>query len=136
MLRTIAAGLGLFLGASAVWQMIAPLAWYDAVPGVVATGPFNAHFVRDIAAAYITTAAALVAFAWRPGAARPALLAAAAFLVMHAGIHVFDALCGARPLQDMMRDFAAIHLVALVTLGLALAPQPQSGPQPMLTGAV
>jgi hypothetical protein len=136
MLRTIAAVLGLFLGASAVWQMLAPLAWYDAVPGVVATGPFNAHFIRDIAAAYLTTAGGLIAFAWRPAAARPALLAAAAFLVMHAGVHVFDALCGARPLQDALRDLAAIHLVALVTLGLALAPEPKSQPQPLLKGAI
>lgn len=135
MFRTIAAVLGVFLAGSALWQMIAPLAWYDAVPGVVATGPFNAHFVRDIAAAYITAAAGLIGFAWRPSAARPALMAAALFLVIHASIHVFDALCGARPLQDTIRDFAAIHLVALITLGLALLPEPQARAKPTLKGA-
>jgi hypothetical protein len=135
MFRTIAAVLGVFLAGGALWQMMAPLAWYDAVPGVVQTGPFNAHFVRDIAAAYITVAAGLIAFAWRPSAGRPALMAAALFLVIHSGIHIFDALCGARPLQDTIRDFAAIHLVTLITLGLALLPEPQARAKPTLKGA-
>jgi hypothetical protein len=51
MVRIVAAALGLVLGANALFQLIAPLAWYDSVPGVIATGPFNAHFVRDIGAA-------------------------------------------------------------------------------------
>lgn len=119
--RPVAALLGLGLGLSAAWQLAAPMAWYEATPGVVATGAFNAHFVRDIGAAYLTAAAGLTAFAWRPRAARPALLMAASFLALHAAIHVFDAVCGARPLKDTLRDFAGVHLVALVTLGLALA---------------
>ncbi|CAN7604202.1 hypothetical protein LJR225_004571 [Phenylobacterium sp. LjRoot225] len=136
MIRILAGLLAVFLGVTALAQLIAPLSWYDAVPGVVATGPFNAHFVRDIGAAYLTVAGSLAAFAWRPRLARPALMASATFLVVHAGIHLFDAVCGAQPLSDTVRDFAGVHLMALITLGLALAPEPRSRPQPSLKGAV
>lgn len=122
--RILAALLALLLGATALTQLFAPLSFYDTVPGVVTTGPFNAHFIRDIGAAYLAAAGSLAAFAWRPRASRPALLAAAGFLVLHSAIHLFDAVCGVRPLQDTARDFAGVHLIALLTLGLALAPQP------------
>jgi hypothetical protein len=127
--RVVAAVLGLGLGASALLQLMAPWAWYQATLGVIETGSFNAHFVRDIGAAYLTAAAGLVAFAWKPRAARPALLMATAFLLLHAAIHVFDATCGARALQDTIRDYAGVHPVALITLGLALVSAPQSAPQ-------
>ncbi|CAN7244614.1 hypothetical protein LJR219_000989 [Phenylobacterium sp. LjRoot219] len=133
MVRIIAAALGLFLGANALFLLLAPLAWYDSVPGVTATGPFNAHFVRDVGAAYLVAAGGLAAFAWRPREARPALFAAAAFLTLHAAIHVFDAVCGAQPLQDTVRDFVGVHLVALITLGLAsaaLTPRQTQGAHP------
>ncbi len=29
-------------------MLVAPLAWYDFVPGVTDTGFFNQHFIRDI----------------------------------------------------------------------------------------
>jgi len=128
MSRLIALGLGLILSANGLFQLAAPLAWYDAVPGVVTTGPFNAHFVRDIGAAYFVAGGGLIAFARFPSEARPALYASAAFLTLHAAIHVFDAVCGQRPLQDTLRDFAAVHLTALITLSLALAAAPNKGP--------
>jgi hypothetical protein len=124
--RAVAAVLGLGLAASAVTQLLAPWPWYLATPGVVATGAFNAHFVRDIGAAYLTAAGGLIAFAWKPREAWPALAAAAAFLLLHAAIHVFDAVCGSRPLQDTLRDLVAVHLVALISLGLALVAAPTS----------
>lgn len=126
MIRILAGVLGMVLAVGALAQLLAPLPWYEAVPGVVATGPFNAHFVRDIGAAYLTAAGGLAGFAWRPRLARPALMASAAFLTLHAAVHLFDAVCGSRPLQDTIRDFAGVHLVALATLALALAPVPQS----------
>jgi hypothetical protein len=128
--RGLAAVLGAGLAAGALYQLAAPLAWYGAVPGVVTTGPFNAHFVRDIGAAYLVAAAGLVAFAVRPSAWWPALACAAAFLTLHAGVHAFDAVCGTRPLADTARDFAGVHVVALVTLVLAVAGRPKSLTEP------
>ena len=46
----------LFLG-NGVVMMAAPYPWYLAVPGVIQTGAFNDHFVRDIGAAYLACGA-------------------------------------------------------------------------------
>src|SRR5262249_51267870 len=40
--------------------------WYDTVPGVVFTGPYNPHFVQDIGAAFLAAGIGLAARAWRP----------------------------------------------------------------------
>jgi hypothetical protein len=111
MSKLLAGLLAAVLGANALVMLFAPFWWYGAVPGVVATGPYNPHFVRDIGAVFLTVAAGLAAFAWRPRAAWPALAMAAGFLTLHAAIHVRDAL----------RDLAPVYLPALIALGLAAA---------------
>jgi hypothetical protein len=63
--------------------------WYDTVPGLAHTGPYNPHFVADIGAAYLVAGLALAARAWRPRY-WPAAVAGAAFMVAHAMIHVLD----------------------------------------------
>ena len=97
---------GLGLAANGVIMLAAPAAWYAAVPGVPATGPFNAHFVRDIGAAYLVAGMALAAFAC-DRAARPAALAGAAFLALHALVHLWEATAGreAAPLFDVLLVF-------------------------------
>lgn len=114
--RSISALLAVVLGGNGLVMLFAGLWWYGGVPGVTASGPFNPHFVRDIGAAYLVVGASLAAFAWRPRAAWPALAAAAGFLTLHMAVHIFDAACGTRPLQDVARDFGAVYLPALVTL--------------------
>ena len=94
--------------------------WYGAVPGVTETGPFNAHFVKDIGAAYLVAGAA---FAWlatsASPAARGAATAAAAFLALHAGIHLAEAV-GAP--AGLARDFPGVIMPALLALWAAQAP--------------
>jgi len=118
--RSLAALLALVMGGNGIAMLFAGLWWYGVVPGVTATGPYNPHFVRDIGAAYLVVGASLAAFAWRPRDAWPAVAAAAGFLTLHAAIHVFDAACGTRPLQDVIRDFGGVYLPALVTLVFAI----------------
>jgi hypothetical protein len=120
MARMLSGLLALILGANGLAMLFASLWWYGAVPGVTATGPFNPHLVRDVGAAYVATAAALALFAARPRQAASVLIPAALFLTLHSAIHVFDAVCGVRPLADTARDFAGVHLPTLITLGLAL----------------
>lgn len=120
MARIVAGLLAAILGVNGLAMLFAGLWWYGAVPGVTATGPYNPHFVRDIGAAYLVVGGALGWFAWRPREAWPALVAVAAFLILHAGIHVFDAACGTKPLADVARDFAGVYLPALLTLAIAL----------------
>jgi hypothetical protein len=118
--RIIALVLAVILGANGLAMLFAGLWWYGVVPGVTATGPYNPHFVRDIGAAYLVVAGGLAWFGARPREGWPALVAAAAFLTLHAAIHVFDAVCGTRPLADFARDFAGIYLPALIALTFAI----------------
>ena len=116
--RIIAGALALLLGGNGLAMLFAGLWWYGVVPGVTATGPYNPHFVRDIGAAYLVTGLGAAWFAWKPREGWPALVAGAAFLTIHSAIHVFDALCGARPLADAIRDAPGVHLTALIALAL------------------
>lgn len=118
--RIISAVLGVILGLNGVVMLFAGLWWYNVVPGVIATGPYNPHFVRDIGATYLVVGASLGAFAWRPREAWSALVAAAAFQVLHACVHVFDAACGPRPLHDIVRDLGAIYLPTALSVAIAL----------------
>lgn len=87
--RIIAAVLGVGGAANAVFMLAAPALWYDSVPGLPHTGPFNPHFVMDIGVAYLVAGLALIARAWRPRY-WPAAIAGAAFMIGHAIIHVLD----------------------------------------------
>jgi hypothetical protein len=118
MSRLLAGLLAAILGANALVQLAAPFWWYGVVPGAPATGPFNAHFVRDVGAAYLMTAAGLAVFAWRPAAGGLGLAMAAGFLTVHAAIHVFDAVCGPRLAADVLRDLPGVYLPALITVAL------------------
>ena len=120
MARIVAALLAVLLAANGLAMLIAGAWWYDAVPGVIGTGPFNPHFVRDIGAAYLVAGGGLAAYALWPNTAWPALVAAAAFQLLHAAVHVFDAVCGARPIADVARDFAGVYAPALLTTLIAL----------------
>lgn len=123
--RWLSGVVGVAFTANGVAMLFAPLAWYDAVPGVTATGPFNAHFVRDIGAIYLTAALAAGWFAWRPAQGWPALAAAAAWLTLHALVHIYDAACGASPLADMRRDLVGVYLFAAIPLALVLLRKPK-----------
>ena len=125
MTRLIAAVLAAILGANALFQLGAPLWWYDAVPGVPSTGAFNPHFVRDVGAAYLVTALGLAWFAWRPVQGWPALVAGAAFLALHTGVHLFDASCSPSPIPDLIRDFPGVYLPTLLAAGIALVRKPK-----------
>ncbi|MFN3513780.1 MAG: hypothetical protein ACK41C_12080 [Phenylobacterium sp.] len=125
MSRTLAAVLALVLGLNALAMLFASFWWYGAVPGVIATGAYNPHFVRDIGAAYLVAAGGLAWFAWRPVQGWPALAAAAAFLTLHAVIHVYDAGCGPRPVSDVLRDLPGVYLPALIALALVLLRKPR-----------
>ena len=77
---------GIFLGASGAYMIIAPESWYLLVPGVTATGPFNSHFVIDVALAYLVSAIGLVTAGVI--ANRTLALQAASWPVAHALFHV------------------------------------------------
>jgi hypothetical protein len=111
-------GLAVLLVGNGLAMLFAGAWWYGVVPGVPSTGPFNAHFVKDIGAAYLVSGAACAGFAWRPAPALTGLVAATAFLTLHAAIHVADALASPICGQALVRDAPGVFLPALISLGL------------------
>jgi hypothetical protein len=127
MSRWVAVGLAAILSLNGLAMLFGSFWWYNAVPGVIATGAFNPHFVRDIGMAYLVTASGLGWWSWRPAEGRPALVGAGAFLTLHATIHVFDASCGRNLMADVIRDLPGVYLPAAVTIWLAVANRPTQG---------
>lgn len=74
-------------------MLVAGSVWYQSVPGVSETGPFNPHFIQDIGAAFLVAGLALAARAWRPRY-WPAAVAGTGFLAAHALIHLVSIIGG------------------------------------------
>ncbi len=113
--------LGLLRAANGLFMLLAPAAWYQMTPGVDGTGPLNQHFVRDIGGAYLAVGAGLVWFAIDTGA-QGAAIVAAAFLALHALVHVGDAVAGSESLQHVLADLPTIYLSALIAVWIAWPP--------------
>ena len=80
--------------ANGLFMLFDPLAWYGFLPTVRVTGPYNAHFVRDIGAAYLASGLML---GWASRDVRGRWLGAAAgglWLAVHAGIHIYEVSVG------------------------------------------
>jgi len=113
--------LGLGLVANGLVMLTVPAIWYARVPGVVDTGPFNAHFVRDIGAAYLVCGLALVWFAMRP-AVRPAAQISAAFLAVHALIHLWDTAAGRAAVEQLLVDVPTVLLPPVLAIWITWSP--------------
>jgi hypothetical protein len=117
----ILAGFGAVTIANAIWMFAGPLHWYHELPAAVPdTGPFNAHFVRDIGCAFLAVGVALVWAARAPGWRAPLVAISALFLVGHAALHVFDTLRGALGRAHWWLDLPGVYLPAVV-IGYAAA---------------
>jgi hypothetical protein len=124
MRRAIALVLALAMAGNGLAMLAAGAWWYGAVPGVIATGPFNPHFVKDIGAAYLVAGLGLAWLGLRPldATARGSAMAGAAFLVLHAGIHLVEAIGHPAGLADLARDFPGVILPAILATWVAWPP--------------
>ena len=121
-MRELAAWIvGLGLAANGLIMLGFPADWYAFVPGVTETGSFNPHFVRDIGAAYAVAGAALVWFALARNA-RPAAQAGAAFLVLHALVHLWDAAAGREHVHQLLVDLPSVFLPPALAIWIAWTP--------------
>ena len=114
--------LGCGLGANGVWMLASPDSWYRGIPGVVGTGPANAHFIRDIGCAYLVAGVSLF---WLVSSKRswPAALAAGIFLVLHALVHVWDTVAARESAHQLLVDLPTVAAPGLVVLWLAWSAQ-------------
>lgn len=116
----LAALLGLAMGANGIFMLVVPEAWYFAVPGVTATGPFNQHFVRDIGLIFLFIGSAMLF-----GVVRPALRvllwgAAALWLSGHALFHLWEVAVGICAPSVIIQDFPAVTLPAIIAAALTI----------------
>lgn len=106
--------------ANAAWMLLDPLRWYHDLPaGVPDTGPFNAHFVRDIGCAFVTMGVALGWAAWRRAYRPPLVAMAALFGVAHAVLHAYDTLAGHLDAHHWALDLPGVYLPALLLSAIA-----------------
>jgi hypothetical protein len=101
-------------------MLVSPEHWYVAVPGVTSTGPFNQHFLRDIGLIFVFLGGAFLL-----GAARPqfrVLLwgAATIWLLGHALFHFWEVAVGICSPSDLVQDFPAVTLPAIIAVALTL----------------
>jgi len=116
----IARLLGLGLVANGIFMLVSPASWYFAVPGVITTGPFNQHFLRDIGLIFLLIGTAFLLGAARPGA-RSLLWSMATFwLCGHALFHFWEVGVGICGPSALPRDFPAVTLPAIIGIVLSL----------------
>ena len=120
-MRLIFWTLGVLNLANGLWMLFAPEAWYHHLPaGVPDTGPFNAHFVRDIGSAFTTIGIALCAVAPQAPRRRGVLLVVTLFFVLHAAVHVTDLTSGRLKGGHWLIDMPGVFLPAILLAVLCL----------------
>ena len=103
-----------------LFMLVAPLAWYDFVPGVSATGFFNQHFIRDIGIIQLFVGAAFVIGTIRPERRIELWAGATLWVVAHAVFHLWEVAVGICSPSVILRDFPAITLPAIIGAVLTL----------------
>jgi hypothetical protein len=116
----------LFALANGLVMLADPFGWYDLVGTVKATGPANAHFIRDIGLAYLLSAALLGYAAAHLALRWGAALAGAGWLLAHGGLHVWEVMagiCSASVFWQEAPGTLGPPLLALTGIGILLARQ-------------
>ncbi|HML94540.1 MAG TPA: hypothetical protein PKC29_03815 [Thermodesulfobacteriota bacterium] len=109
---------GIFLSANGIFMLVAPSAWYDLVPGVVDTGFFNQHFIRDIGIIQLFLGLAFVIGMFSPRRRVGLWGAATLWLVAHAVFHFWEIAVGICSPSVIPRDFPAVTLPAIIGIVL------------------
>ncbi len=124
--RTPTGLLAAFLAGNGMVMLAAPSYWYHATPAVSLTGPINQHFVRDVGCAYLTTGFGLAWGLWRPSLANATATLAAAFLSLHAAIHLFELAAGICGWGIWLQSFPGVSFPAICACILAWQTRLQS----------
>ena len=119
--RVLLVLLGGFHLANGAAMLIAPMSWYDTVPGVVGTGPFNHHFILDVGLAFIASGGLLALGARTATSAASFAAAGATWPILHALIHVAGWFTAGFPSEPRLIFTDAVGVVALALLGGLLA---------------
>ncbi|MET3666957.1 DUF4345 family protein [Caulobacter sp. 1776] len=121
MTRWIAIGLTIIFIGNGLFMLAAPYPWYLTIPGVIQTGPFNDHFVRDVGATYLACGVGTLLGALDLRRHAGAVAVAATFQGAHALIHLITPFCGGGPPWPLLaRDVPGVFLPTVLTIWLAV----------------
>ena len=124
MLQHICIGTAVLMGGAAVanglFMLVAPAHWYFSVPGVTTTGPFNQHFIRDIGLIFLFVGTAFLVGAAKPHYRVVLWAAPTLWLGAHALFHYWEVVVGICAPSDLVRDFPAVTLPAIIGAALTL----------------
>lgn len=107
--------------ANGTYMLLAPEAWYAAVPGVTATGPFNPHFILDIGMAFVASGAGLALGARKRATSAILACAGATWPALHALIHIDGWFTMGFPSDTQVAISEVVGVVVLAALGVMLA---------------
>lgn len=136
LVQAILAFVALFSIANGIFMLAEPFGWYEFVGTVKATGPANAHFIRDIGIAYLVSGA-LIGFS----AANPALrwgsaLGGTLWLGAHGVLHIYEVVSGICSPDIFWRDAPGVlgpPLLVLIAIAIQLGRQ-RISPVPLPKG--
>lgn len=104
-----------------IWMLFFPLSWYTDFPAAIPhTGPFNAHFVRDLGVTYLVVALGFGWCALHLERSRPVHLGLTIFFVGHALIHLLEILTGRLPGTHWLIDTPMVFVPALLLIIFAV----------------
>jgi hypothetical protein len=104
------------------WMMLHAALWYETLPGVVDTGPYNGHFVRDIGLAYAVSGIGFVWCAFNLRRCWPVVVAQAMWAAGHALLHVADMFMERMSVAHWIIDAPGVLLPGAV-LGMLAVPK-------------
>jgi hypothetical protein len=99
-----------------LFMLIAPEFWYYSVPGVVQSGLYNQHFIRDIGIIYIFIGLAFAIGLVKQDRRIEFWGAASLWLAAHAVFHFWEVAVGICSASAIPRDFPGVTLPALIGL--------------------
>ena len=112
-------------GSHMLWD---PAGWYDGIPGITASGPMNAHFIRDIGFIYALSGVAYFAALWRWPRRAAWLALGAAWPTLHALFHLAEwATHGLPPGAALAAE--GLGVVAPAAVGIVIAGLAQRAPR-------
>jgi uncharacterized protein YjeT (DUF2065 family) len=117
---TMAALNAVFLSLNGLFMLVAPLTWYDLVPGVTDTGFFNQHFIRDIGIIQLFLGVGFGIGVMRPDRRIGLWAAATLWLIAHALFHFWEVAVGICAPSVIVRDFPAVTLPAIIGIALTI----------------
>ena len=112
--------------ANGIFMMFDPIGWYEAVGTVKATGPANAHFIKDIGIANIGAAVLLGYAAANPALRWGSALVGNIWLAAHGVLHIQEVVSGICSPDIFWRDAPGVlgpPLLVFLAVGIQLGRQ-------------